>query len=344
MSTALPLPMDSDAIAAQLVHLLVKRELFWRQKQRNAAGVMENQQLWSDICVLNAQIQRRRAQREAQLIAVRLAHVSLAREHLQRQLHRASSQAERAKCTRILHAHDAELHKLRLNCSASVAALTPVAEAALVVYALDGPRAEGVAKAFRVSLTAIKHLLFSRSHQPHHRKLMEAWTENRYWALASLSSLGYVYQEGHDGAPCANPTMETMTMKMSTRFGETEIVCRGFDQRCFDEEERQVRRRATYHKYRKAHLDDRREKTRLRMAALRARESHLQKQEREARHREAQRKYREKYREQIAHRARRAAVRKNKAAGKAMKLRPKARQYWSDPELMTDDEEEEEDD
>jgi hypothetical protein len=46
-----------------------------------------------------------------------------------------------------------------------------------------------------------------------------------------------------------------------------------------------------------------------------------------------------RYRESIAHRARRAAVKKNAARGKVTKLRPKARQYWSDPELVTSDEE-----
>ncbi|KAJ7787844.1 hypothetical protein B0H14DRAFT_2628986 [Mycena olivaceomarginata] len=49
-----------------------------------------------------------------------------------------------------------------------------------------------------------------------------------------------------------------------------------------------------------------------------------------------------KYCESIAHRARRAAVKKNAVRGKVTKLRPKARQYWSDPELVTSDEEDEE--
>ncbi|KAJ7715051.1 hypothetical protein B0H16DRAFT_1701867 [Mycena metata] len=115
-------------------------------------------------------------------------------------------------------------------------------------------------------------------------------------------------------------------------------------ERCEDEEERRLRRLATYHRYRRANLDDRREKGRLRMAALRARESSAQREERLNHHREAQKKYRERFREQIAHRARRAAVKKNESVGKATKLRPKARQYWSDPELITDDEEEEEED
>jgi hypothetical protein len=52
----------------------------------------------------------------------------------------------------------------------------------------------------------------------------------------------------------------------------------------------------------------------------------------------------DRYREQIAHRARRAAVKRNAAGGKEIHLRPKARQYFSDPDLMTDEEEEEEDD
>jgi hypothetical protein len=88
------------------------------------------------------------------------------------------------------------------------------------------------------------------------------------------------------------------------------------------------------------------------MARLRAAPTEEQREK----HREAQRKYRERYaavthskrwvvttqaryRESIAHRARRAAVKKNAARGKVTKLRPKARQYWSDPELVTSDEE-----
>ncbi|KAF8128077.1 hypothetical protein K438DRAFT_1789654 [Mycena galopus ATCC 62051] len=65
------------------------------------------------------------------------------------------------------------------------------------------------------------------------------------------------------------------------------------------------------------------------MARLRARAT----KEQRVRHREAQARYRERCREQIAHRARRAAVRKNTAAGKATKPRPKAWQYWSAEEL-----------
>ncbi|KAJ7920725.1 hypothetical protein B0H13DRAFT_2319005 [Mycena leptocephala] len=112
-------------------------------------------------------------------------------------------------------------------------------------------------------------------------------------------------------------------------------------QRCGDDEERKLRRLATYRKYRRTHLEDRREKTRLRMADLRARENDAEKEARRERHREAQRKYRE--REQIAHRARRAAVKRNAALGRETHLRPKARQYFSDPDLMTDEEEEEDD-
>jgi hypothetical protein len=48
-------------------------------------------------------------------------------------------------------------------------------------------------------------------------------------------------------------------------------------------------------------------------------------------------------REQIAHHARRAAVKRNAALGRETHLRPKARQYFSDPDLMTDEEEEEDD-
>lgn len=81
-----------------------------------------------------------------------------------------------------------------------------------------------------------------------------------------------------------------------------------------------------------------------------------QTEEHRAKHREAQRRYREKYYfpqaqnsdvdglhrycEQIAHRARRAAAKKNIQAGKETKRRPKARQYWSDIEDGSEDDEE----
>ncbi|KAJ7693280.1 hypothetical protein B0H14DRAFT_3531203 [Mycena olivaceomarginata] len=49
------------------------------------------------------------------------------------------------------------------------------------------------------------------------------------------------------------------------------------------------------------------------------------------------------YRESIAHRARHALLKKNAAQGKPTKLRPKARQYDSDPDLITSEEESEDD-
>ncbi|KAJ7033115.1 hypothetical protein C8F04DRAFT_1261211 [Mycena alexandri] len=110
--------------------------------------------------------------------------------------------------------------------------------------------------------------------------------------------------------------------------------------RCIDDEDRQLKRLATYRKYRRTHLEERRRKAQERMARVRAAQSEAHRE----RHREAQRRYRERYSEQIAHCARRAAVRKNAAAGKKTKLRPKARQYYSDPELMTSSSEDEEDD
>ncbi|KAJ7765186.1 hypothetical protein B0H16DRAFT_1454366 [Mycena metata] len=108
-------------------------------------------------------------------------------------------------------------------------------------------------------------------------------------------------------------------------------------QRCVDDEDRCLSRLATYRKYRRTHLEERRRKGRERMARLRANQTDAQQE----RNREAQRRYRERYREQIAHRARRASVRKNAAAGEDTKLRPKARQYWSDPELASSESEEE---
>ncbi|KAJ7021708.1 hypothetical protein C8F04DRAFT_1195179 [Mycena alexandri] len=89
-----------------------------------------------------------------------------------------------------------------------------------------------------------------------------------------------------------------------------------------------------------SNLEERRRKGRERMAKLRAVQTDAQRE----RHREAQRQYRERYREQVAHRARRAAVKKNLAAGKETKLRPKARQYWSDPNLASSEEEDEDSD
>ncbi|KAJ7148592.1 hypothetical protein C8R46DRAFT_1231085 [Mycena filopes] len=111
-------------------------------------------------------------------------------------------------------------------------------------------------------------------------------------------------------------------------------------QKCVDDEERRLRRLATYRAYRLRNLEARQLKGKERMARNRKAPSAVQ---REA-HREAQRRYKDRYAESVAHRARRAAVRKNAAAGKTTVLRPKARQYYSDPELMTDSEEEDEDD
>ncbi|KAJ7843813.1 hypothetical protein B0H13DRAFT_2364570 [Mycena leptocephala] len=110
--------------------------------------------------------------------------------------------------------------------------------------------------------------------------------------------------------------------------------------KCGDQEERQLRRAATYRKYRRMNLDECRRKARERMARLRAAQTEAQREK----HQETQRRYRERAAEQIAHRARRAAARKNAAAGKTTHLRPKARQYYSDPELMSESEEEVEDD
>ncbi|KAJ6516890.1 hypothetical protein C8R47DRAFT_1206100 [Mycena vitilis] len=111
-------------------------------------------------------------------------------------------------------------------------------------------------------------------------------------------------------------------------------------QQCADAEERRLRRLATYRKYRRGHLEAARAQARERMARLRA----VQTEEQRQKHRDAQKRYRERFGEQIAHRARRAAGQKNLEAGKETKRRPKARQYWSDPELASASEEEEEED
>ncbi|KAJ7864266.1 hypothetical protein B0H14DRAFT_3443615 [Mycena olivaceomarginata] len=99
------------------------------------------------------------------------------------------------------------------------------------------------------------------------------------------------------------------------------------------------RRLATYRRYHRTHLEERRRKNKERMARARAAATEEQRE----RHREAQRRYRERYRESIAHRARRALLKKNAAQGKPTKLRPKARQYDSDPDLITSEEESEDD-
>ncbi|KAJ7891649.1 hypothetical protein B0H14DRAFT_3428435 [Mycena olivaceomarginata] len=62
-------------------------------------------------------------------------------------------------------------------------------------------------------------------------------------------------------------------------------------------------------------------------------------EEQREKHHEAQWRYRERYRETIAHRARRATVQKNAEAGRTTKPRPKARQYWSDLDVVSSDEE-----
>ncbi|KAJ7148602.1 hypothetical protein C8R46DRAFT_1044678 [Mycena filopes] len=111
-------------------------------------------------------------------------------------------------------------------------------------------------------------------------------------------------------------------------------------QKCLDDEERHLRRLATYRAYRLRNLEDRRLKGKERMARKRELPSAVQRQA----HREAQRRYKDSCAESIAHRARRATVRKNAAAGKTTKLRPKARHYYSDPELITDSEEEDDND
>ncbi|KAJ7847179.1 hypothetical protein B0H13DRAFT_1907425 [Mycena leptocephala] len=160
----------------------------------------------------------------------------------------------------------------------------------------------------------VRHAYWSRTSQTRcTASSVQIWTERRYWKPMLLRQLGYVYQQGHD----ASKIVILVFMPASAQ------------QRCFDDEEHHLRRLASYRKYRRANLEDRQEKTRRRMAELRERETAA---ERAAR-----------YREQIAHRAWRAAIKRNEAEGKLTKLRPAMRQYYSDPELITDDEEEEQD-
>ncbi|KAJ7665760.1 hypothetical protein B0H17DRAFT_1336398 [Mycena rosella] len=117
------------------------------------------------------------------------------------------------------------------------------------------------------------------------------------------------------------------------------LVPAGPLQKCGDDEEWQLRRLATARKYRRTNEEDRRKKGREHMRKHRA----LPTEEQREKQREAQRRYTERFREQIAHQARRAAAKKNTEAGKETKPRPKARQYWSDPELTSSNSEEEED-
>ncbi|KAK7057361.1 hypothetical protein R3P38DRAFT_3168883 [Favolaschia claudopus] len=109
-------------------------------------------------------------------------------------------------------------------------------------------------------------------------------------------------------------------------------------ERCVDEEHRRDRRLITYMRYRRRNLEETRRKTRERMAEARK----VQSEEQRRKHREAQSRYRERFRETIAHRARLANEKKNSLKGRTTKRRPRARQYWSDPELQSSDEEEEE--
>ncbi|KAJ7920720.1 hypothetical protein B0H13DRAFT_1867224 [Mycena leptocephala] len=114
-------------------------------------------------------------------------------------------------------------------------------------------------------------------------------------------------------------------------------------QKCGDDEERHLRRLATYRKYRRnlrSNIEKCREKSRQRMARLRATQTEAQREK----HRDSQRKYRERYAEQIAHRARRAAAKKNAEEGKETIRRPKARHYYSDPDQASDEEDEEDND
>ncbi|KAJ7891619.1 hypothetical protein B0H14DRAFT_3428405 [Mycena olivaceomarginata] len=67
-------------------------------------------------------------------------------------------------------------------------------------------------------------------------------------------------------------------------------------QRCVDDEDRRTRRLGSYRKYRRAHLEERRKQTRLRMAALCAAETEEQQEARREKNCQAQRRYRERFR------------------------------------------------
>ncbi|KAJ7876467.1 hypothetical protein B0H14DRAFT_2568182 [Mycena olivaceomarginata] len=118
---------------------------------------------------------------------------------------------------------------------------------------------------------------------------------------------------------------------------ETEVLHRVQNTRCVDDKDRRTRRLGSYRKYRRTHLEERRKKTRLRMAALRAAETEEQQEARREKNRQAQRRYRERFREAITHRARRVLLKKNAEQGRQTKLRPKARHYYSDEELITEE-------
>ncbi|KAJ6564309.1 hypothetical protein B0H19DRAFT_1258764 [Mycena capillaripes] len=51
----------------------------------------------------------------------------------------------------------------------------------------------------------------------------QIWTNGSYWKPTSLRALGYIYQEGHDGLPCPNPTMTTHSKDISTMSGVVEV-------------------------------------------------------------------------------------------------------------------------
>ncbi|KAJ7436522.1 hypothetical protein B0H11DRAFT_2231795 [Mycena galericulata] len=48
---------------------------------------------------------------------------------------------------------------------------------------------------------------------------VEKWTEKRFWKRLTLADLGYVYQLGHDGLACPNPSADKKTRVVVTVSG-----------------------------------------------------------------------------------------------------------------------------
>ncbi|KAJ7789208.1 hypothetical protein B0H14DRAFT_2627467 [Mycena olivaceomarginata] len=205
---------------------------------------------------------------------------------------------------------------------------------------------------------------------PLHR--LQVWNPgSRIWEPATLRQLGFIFQEGHQGLPCPNPAPTTTTKLLRTSRGEIEQICRATHQKhlvlahhlilgpssplallhaclCWDNagstmkidgtDELEPLDGTAEHFFFSGTSKADASKLSVPWPLCVLRETEEEKETCRAKNRETQRRYRERCRERIAHRARRAIVRRNAAAGKETKLRPKTRQYYSDPELLTEEE------
>ncbi|KAJ7509950.1 hypothetical protein B0H11DRAFT_1900372 [Mycena galericulata] len=67
-------------------------------------------------------------------------------------------------------------------------------------------------------------ILIGHQLSPFHN--IEEWKEKRFWKRLTLRDLGYVYQRGHDGLACPNPSPGTETQLVITVSGRHELVVR----------------------------------------------------------------------------------------------------------------------